>query len=100
MKISSSMIPTFGNERISPKRGAKVTGSCRKTPKSDGTWKQYFVHGKNKIQKNRGTAWCMETRFQPVFSSIGSQTVYSVFKNRLKPRLFFGRGHERFTKTE
>jgi hypothetical protein len=44
------MIPTSGKKRIPPKRDAKVTGSCRKTPKSDGTWKQYFAHEK-KIKK-------------------------------------------------
>ena len=61
------------------------------------TFSSTSTHGK-KIQKNCGTAWCMETRFQPVFSSNESQTVYSVFKNRRKPRLFFGRGHSGFQK--
>jgi hypothetical protein len=46
-----------------------------------------------KIQKNRGITRCMKTRFQPVFFDNGSQTIYSVFSNRLKPRLFFGRGY-------
>jgi hypothetical protein len=35
------MIQVFGNERIPPERGGKVTGSGRKISEIDETWKQH-----------------------------------------------------------
>jgi hypothetical protein len=35
------MIPATGSRVILQERRGKLTGSCRKTPKIAGTWKQY-----------------------------------------------------------
>ena len=41
MVIPRTMIPAPGSRRILQERCWKLTGSCRKTPKMAGKWKQY-----------------------------------------------------------